>query len=90
MSFRDFPMDDRYPDFPHHAEIYEYLNDYVETFGLREQIRFDREVTAARRLPGGGWDARRRRRHSFDLLVVGNGHHWDPRYPDFPGASTGR
>ena len=41
----------------------------------------------AERLPGGGWeildqagDTRR-----FDLLVVGNGHHWDPRIADFPG-----
>ena len=30
MSFRDFPMDHRYPDFPHHAEIYEYLTDYTD------------------------------------------------------------
>jgi cation diffusion facilitator CzcD-associated flavoprotein CzcO len=25
----------------------------------------------------------------FDFLVVGNGHHWDPRYPDFPGGFDG-
>ena len=90
MSFRDFPMDDRYPDFPHHTEICEYLNDYVDVFGLREQINFDSEVTAARRLPGGGWEldvAGETRR--FDVLVVGNGHHWDPRYPDFPGQFDG-
>ena len=90
MSFRDFPMDDRYPDFPHHAEIYEYLNDYAEVFGLREQIRFDCEVTAARRLPGGGWELDAGgETHRFDVLVVGNGHHWDPRYPDFPGRFDG-
>lgn len=90
MSFRDFPMDDRYPDFPHHAEIYEYLNDYAEVFGLREQIRFDCEVTAARRLPGGGWELDAGgETHRFDILVVGNGHHWDPRYPDFPGRFDG-
>ena len=23
------------------------------------------------------------------MLVVCNGHHWDPRYPDFPGSFAG-
>ena len=27
--------------------------------------------------------------HHADLLVVGNGHHWDPRFPHFPGEFTG-
>ena len=25
----------------------------------------------------------------FDALLVCNGHHWDPRYPDFPGTFDG-
>ena len=29
------------------------------------------------------------RTRQFDLLVVANGHHWDPRLPDFPGTFTG-
>jgi cation diffusion facilitator CzcD-associated flavoprotein CzcO len=90
MFFRDFPMDPAYSDFPHHAEIYKYLQDYVETFRLRDLIRFNTEVTAARRLPGGGWELEAGgERHLFDLLVVGNGHHWDPRYPNFPGQFDG-
>ncbi len=90
MSFRDFPMDPSYSDFPHHAEIYKYLQDYVETFRLRDLIRFNTEVTAARRLPGGGWELEAGgEKHLFDLLVVGNGHHWDPRYPNFPGQFDG-
>ncbi|MFD4511632.1 flavin-containing monooxygenase [Streptomyces sp. NPDC058457] len=90
LSFRDFPMDDRYPDFPHHTEIYDYLLDYADAFGLQEQIRFDCEVTAARRLPGGGWELHAGGgTHRFDLLVVGNGHHWDPRLPSFPGRFDG-
>ena len=28
-------------------------------------------------------------RERFDALVVANGHHWDPRYPDFPGSFDG-
>ncbi|MBN7300120.1 NAD(P)-binding domain-containing protein, partial [Mycobacteroides abscessus] len=41
--------------------------------------------------PGGGWEllTQAGERRLFDLLVVANGHHWDPRYPDFPGTFTG-
>ena len=41
VSFADFPMDGRYPDFPHHAEIHAFLREYADTFGLRERIRFN-------------------------------------------------
>ncbi|WP_295142300.1 NAD(P)-binding domain-containing protein [Saccharopolyspora sp.] len=45
----------------------------------------------ARRVPGGGWelDTQRGQRRHFDLLVVANGHHWDPRFPQFDGEFTG-
>jgi len=91
LSFKDFPMPDDYPDFPHHTQIKAYLDDYADAFGLRENIEFRNGVVHAKRLPDGGWeildqagDTRR-----FDLLVVGNGHHWDPRFADFPGEFTG-
>ena len=91
VSFRDFPMDASYPDFPHHTQIKEYLERYAEAFGLKENITFETEVEHARRLDGGGWEIRTsdgETRH-YDALVVGNGHHWDPRLPDFPGEFTG-
>lgn len=91
LSFRDFPMPADYPDFPHHTQIKSYLDAYAEAFGLLDAIEFENEVTHARRLDGGGWElttGRGETRH-FDLLVVGNGHHWDPRYPEFPGTFTG-
>ena len=91
ISFRDFPMPDRYPDYPHHTHIFEWLRDYADAFGLRERIRFNTRVQRAergaeRRLAD---HARRRRRENFDALLVCNGHHWDPRYPDFPGTFDG-
>lgn len=91
LSFRDFPMPTDYPDFPHHTQIKEYLESYTEAFDLKRNIEFNTPVNHARPLPAGGWelelaggDHRR-----FDLLVVANGHHWDPRFPDFPGEFTG-
>ena len=91
LSFRDFPIPDEFPDFPHHTQIKQYLDAYADAFGLREHIEFGNGVVHAGRLPGGGWEiedqagARRR----FDLLVVANGHHWDPRYAEFPGTFDG-
>ncbi|HEY2140914.1 MAG TPA: NAD(P)-binding domain-containing protein [Solirubrobacteraceae bacterium] len=91
ISFRDFPMPDRYPDFPHHAHIFEWLRDYADAFGLRERIRFETRVQHAERGAEGGWliTLEDGGRESFDALLVCNGHHWDPRYPDFPGSFDG-
>ena len=47
-------------------------------------------MTRAERRPDGRWDVRPTgaRRASYDALVVANGHHWDPRWPEpaFSGA----
>ena len=92
LSFKDFPMPDDYPDFPHHTQIKAYLDSYAEAFGLLDRIEFENGVahaeptcpTAAGRSP-----TRRAQTRHFDLLVVANGHHWDPRMADFPGEFTG-
>ena len=92
ISFRDFPMSDRYPDFPHHAEILDYLHEYATAFDLRRRIRFDSEVEDATPL-ADGWSIRLSDRgiEHFDALLVCNGHHWDPSWPDppFPGEFAG-
>jgi hypothetical protein len=91
LSFKDYTMPESYPDFPHHSQIKTYLDSYAEAFGLLDDIEFNNGVRAARRLPGGGWelDLTDGSTRDFDFLVVGNGHHWDPRYPDFGGTFTG-
>src|SRR5579859_5054711 len=55
LSFEDFPMDKRYPDFPHHTEIHRFLREYADRFRLRENIRFETVVQRAERDPEGGW-----------------------------------
>ena len=91
ISFADFPMGPEYPDFPHHSEIFEWLNRYADEFSLRDNIRFNTSVESAQRLPNGGWRIRTDdgTEHRFDALLVGNGHHWDPRLPEFPGSFDG-
>ena len=119
LSFRDFPMPDEFPEFPHHTHIKQYLDDYADAFDLLGSIEFSTRVAHAERLADGGWELTLERvgtaedaaegtaEHSaggtaadatggttrttrrFDLLVVGNGHHWDARFADFPGEFTG-
>lgn len=92
LSFRDFPMPEDYPDFPHHTQIKAYLDAYADAFGLRENIEFENGVEHAERIPTGGWELTTQRGETryADLLVVANGHHWDPRMADFPGTFTGQ
>src|SRR3954469_10266382 len=49
MEYSDFPMPKSYPDFPHHSQIAEYFNAYVDHFGFRDKIRFETGVERAER-----------------------------------------
>jgi len=97
ISFRDFPMPERYPDYPHHSHILEWLRDYTDAFALRESIRFNTRVQRAERGPEGGWrivlspsaDGEAAAEQHFDALLVCNGHHWNTRLPSFPGSFDG-
>ncbi len=85
-------MPEDYPDFPHHSQIAAYFDEYVDHFGFRERITFETGVEQARREGDGSWtielDCGESR--SYDALLVANGHHWDPRWPEpaFPGAES--
>ncbi|MFA5707121.1 flavin-containing monooxygenase [Mycolicibacterium sp.] len=90
LSFKDFPIPEHYPSFPHHSDIKRYLDDYADAFGLLDNIEFGNGVVHAR-LADDRWEIEDQAGavREFDLLVVGNGHHWDARFPDFPGEFTG-
>jgi dimethylaniline monooxygenase (N-oxide forming) len=92
MAYADYPMPTSYPDFPHHTHIKEYFDNYVDHFGLREHITFETGVEHARRREDGAWEIGldRGETREYDALLVANGHHWDPRWPEpaFPGADT--
>jgi cation diffusion facilitator CzcD-associated flavoprotein CzcO len=90
ISFDDFPMDESYPDFPHHAEIFRYLQAYAAKFDLKKNIRFGTTVTRAERKASGGWriTTDKSGAEDFDALLVCNGHHWDASWPDPPYPGT--
>ena len=92
MAYADFPMPSSYPDFPHHTHIKEYFDNYVDHFGLREHIMFETGVEHARKREDGVWEIEldTGETRSYDALIVANGHHWDPRWPEpaFPGSDA--
>jgi len=92
MEYSDFPMPETYPDFPHHTHIADYFEGYVEHFGFREKIAFETGVAHARRREDGVWEVELDGGETrlYDALLVANGHHWNPRWPEpaFPGADT--
>jgi dimethylaniline monooxygenase (N-oxide forming) len=92
MEFSDFPMSRSCPDYPHHTQIATYFDAYVDHFGFRDAIRFETTVRTARRGDDGVWELELGDGtvERFDALLVANGHHWDPRWPEpmFPGHET--
>lgn len=97
MEFRSFPMRHDYPTYPSHYQIAEYFDRFVDHFGFRDRIRFETEVVSVVPAGGGEWDVTVRRRGAsrtetrrYQAVLVANGHHWDPRWPEpaFPGADT--
>jgi len=105
MEYAAYPMPEDYPDYPSHWQIAAYFDDFVDHFGLRERITFRTEVAkvvstgSTGRRRAGGYDVTIRSvddprepaetRH-YDHVLVANGHHWDPRWPEpsFPGSET--
>jgi dimethylaniline monooxygenase (N-oxide forming) len=94
MEYKAYPMPDDYPDYPHHTQIAAYFDSFVDHFGLRDRIRFRTEVTRVDPAPAGGWNVTLDEGTTtrYDAVLVANGHHWDPRWPEppFPGEFNGR
>lgn len=96
MQYADYPMPKTYPDFPHHTQIAAYFDAYVDHFDLRRRITFETSVEHAE-LEGREpqrWRVRLStgEERTYDMLLVANGHHWDPLWPEppFPGTFSGR
>lgn len=89
-EYSDFPMPSSYPDYPSQQELLQYFNDYVDHFQIRPYIQFNSRVSSAS-LTNNQWTItlEDQRKDHFDLLIVCNGHHWDPRIPSYPGHFSG-
>ena len=98
MEYAAYPMPASLPDYPSHWQIAEYFDHYVDHFGLRDKITFRTEVVKVVAAERGGYDVTVRPRDTelpaetrrYDHVIVANGHHWDPRWPEpsYPGSES--
>ncbi|RMG28769.1 MAG: monooxygenase [Methanobacteriota archaeon] len=91
-QYHDYPMPDWYPDYPGHELLKAYFQNYADHFGVTPFIKFNTSVKKAVMNGDLTWTISldTGEEETFDYLIVANGHHWNPRYPDFPGEFTGK
>jgi cation diffusion facilitator CzcD-associated flavoprotein CzcO len=92
MQFADFPMPADYPDYASHEQVARYFEAYAAHFELGQSIRFRSHVTRVAPSVAGGYTVETATgAERFDAVIVANGHHWDPAYPDpaVPGSFHG-
>lgn len=85
--FDGFPMPEHYPVYPSRDQVRAYMNDYTDTFGLRERITFNMAVQRIEPLGEhgeAGWDVTLAdgRRQRYAGVLVANGHLWDCKVPE--------
>jgi thioredoxin reductase len=90
-QYEDYPMPADYPDYPSHKQLLAYFQGYADYFGVTPYIRFKTEVRKAELQADQTWKITLGggKVEKFDYLMVANGHHWDPRKPEYPGKFTG-
>lgn len=91
MAFEDYPMPDDFPAYGHHRDVLQYFEDYADAFDLRSGITFNTQVKRVAPTDEGLWcvtldDGSE---HTYGAVLSCSGHHWNPRYPDFPGTFSG-
>ncbi len=89
--YTDFPMPADYPQFLSREQAYDYLRAYAQQFGLYKHISFGQTVDSVEHT-GSRWRvmiANEDQPRHYDGVVVANGHHWDPKYPNYPGSFDG-
>ena len=91
MAFEDYTFDsagggdDRWPRYPHHGRVLEYLRRFALDTGVVEAVRFGHRVERVeRRSKRTGW---RVDGEMFDAVAVCNGHFSEPHIPDLPGLA---
>lgn len=95
-EYEDYPMPDNYPDYPRHDQLQQYFENYSKHFGVYDKIKFHHTVDHITRDADGKWqvdytDADGKKQHKiYDYLMVSNGHHWMPKYPNYEGEFTGK
>lgn len=90
-EYSDFPMPTDYPDFPSAQQMCDYFRLYAETFNLYPNIQFNKKVLMARPSENDLWEIKlsNGERRIYKGVLVCSGHHWDKRFPNYPGEFAG-
>ncbi|HAH38005.1 MULTISPECIES: NAD(P)-binding domain-containing protein [unclassified Algoriphagus] len=96
-QYEDFTFDEFDPetaDYPSHDELRRYFQAYATKFNLYPFIRFGTLVKKCQWIDQKTWEITTEKDGKetveiFTHLVVANGHHWKPRYPQYPGEFSG-
>jgi hypothetical protein len=96
-QYEDFTFDDfedGIPDYPSHDQLRRYFQAYAHKFDLYPAIEFNTLVKKCERTSDQHWAVTTEKEgvektETFTHLVVCNGHHWQPRYPNYPGTFSG-
>ena len=90
-EYVDFPMPDDYPPYPSRQQALDYLRSYTDHFRLRDHIALGCEVESVTH-DGRHWQvqiAGESTPRTFSAVIVANGHHAEPLYPELPGQFAG-
>ncbi|KAJ7728409.1 hypothetical protein DFH07DRAFT_222179 [Mycena maculata] len=89
MCFPSFPFPPSTPVFPAAVHVQRYLESYAAHFNLGPFIRLKTLVSDVRR-ESSKWTIRLNSGEimTADLVIVANGHHTIPRYPNVPGIDA--
>src|SRR5258706_8638644 len=93
LTFSDFPLPEKLPDFPHHTDVLRYLQNYVVQFGLQQYIQVNTVVESVE--PADQWKRTVRTRRgdttsteTFAAVIVCSGRDRYPALPNIPGSDT--
>ena len=89
-GYFDYPMPADYPEYPSRSQIHAYIRAFADTYGLRDAVRFGREVIRAEP-HGTRWivETQDGAARSYDALIAAPGNNWVPRMPSLEGAFAG-
>jgi cation diffusion facilitator CzcD-associated flavoprotein CzcO len=95
FAYQDLEMPGEWPVYLHHTRVIEYLDNYAETYRLKDHIEFRHQVVSARPL-GNSWEVTTRDLAAgeestklYRAVIVASGHHWDPNIPQSEGPFEG-
>lgn len=90
-EYSDFPMPGDWPDFPSAGQMLTYLRDYADHHDLRAHIELNTGIQHVEPADRGRWlvTLTNGARRLYGGVVLATGHHWDKRFPDYPGDFSG-